>query len=58
MYKAQVHKFTVTFWFTITSDSDFMLTSYSQQSELRRFLDDLLQFSLLLRFVIAIVACV
>ena len=58
MYKAQVHKFTVTFWLTITSDSDFMLTGYNQQSGLRQFLNDLLQFSLSLRFVIAIVACV
>ena len=33
-----IYVFTATFWFAITSDSDFMQTSFSLQSELGKFL--------------------
>ncbi len=48
--------FTVTFWFTITSDSDFMESSCRLQSGLRRTFWDSLTIASLLPSVCAIVA--
>ena len=37
VYKTKVRIHRNTFWFAITSDSNFMKASYSKQSELRKF---------------------
>ena len=48
--------FTATFWFAITSNSDFMWASFSPQSELGLLFSGLLRLTTLLLFVTAIVA--
>ena len=48
--------FTATFWFAITSNSDFMWASFSPQSELGLLFSGLLRLTTSLLFVTAIVA--